>query len=124
MSRSLPENAVAVLAGRFEAQEILQHLSAAFWLHGRDDHTALFLLNKAHENFAALADAMGYTIMPKAATKPRRIIAERDQLGSFVGWRAHCDDLGADTSPYGYGPTEAEAIDDLQRQLDEMEAAA
>jgi hypothetical protein len=38
-------------------------------------------------------------------------------------WEAWDDDLGADSSPYGYGPTEAEAIADLERQLEEMESA-
>ena len=36
-------------------------------------------------------------------------------------WTAHDDRLGADASPYGYGATEAEAIEDLKRQLEEME---
>ena len=36
-------------------------------------------------------------------------------------WRAWSDDLGADSSPYGEGPTEAEAIADLKRQLEEQE---
>lgn len=35
-------------------------------------------------------------------------------------WRAWDDDLGADTSPYGQGATEQEAIDDLVEQLEDM----
>ena len=35
-------------------------------------------------------------------------------------WIAYDDDLGADTSPYGQGATEQEAIDDLMAQLEEM----
>ena len=36
-------------------------------------------------------------------------------------WIAYDDDLGADTSPYGQGATEQEAIDDLMAQLEETE---
>ena len=36
-------------------------------------------------------------------------------------WRAWSDDLGADDSPYGQGATEAEAIADLEAQLEELE---
>ena len=36
-------------------------------------------------------------------------------------WTAYDDRLGADASPYGYGATEAEAVDDLKRQLEELE---
>lgn len=36
-------------------------------------------------------------------------------------WRAYDDRLGADCSPYGQGKTEAEAIDDLLAQLEDME---
>ena len=117
MIRNLPKDAVSILAGRHEAGEIAAALNAAFWLHGRDEHTAMFLFCKAHEEFFKLAEAMGYAITPKEA-KPHRVFTERDQLGSSV-WRAHCDDLGADTSPYGYGATEAEAIADLERLLEE-----
>jgi hypothetical protein len=36
-------------------------------------------------------------------------------------WRAWLDDLGADCSPYGEGPTAQDAIDDLLRQVEETE---
>ena len=36
-------------------------------------------------------------------------------------WIAYDDRLGADTSPYGQGETEADAISDLMDQLEEME---
>jgi hypothetical protein len=35
-------------------------------------------------------------------------------------WRAWSDSLGADTSPYGEGATEQEAIDDLLSKLEDM----
>ena len=63
---TLPADAVAVLAGRHDAASLAEHLSAAYWLHGRDDGTALYLLREAHKHLADLADAMGYTITPKA----------------------------------------------------------
>jgi hypothetical protein len=34
---------------------------------------------------------------------------------------AYSDDLGADCSPYGIGPDAASAIEDLTRQLEELE---
>jgi len=36
-------------------------------------------------------------------------------------WIAYDDRLGADTSPYGQGATEQDAIDDLMAQLEDME---
>ena len=36
-------------------------------------------------------------------------------------WIAYDDDLGADTSPYGQGATEQEAVDDLMAQLENVE---
>ena len=36
-------------------------------------------------------------------------------------WIAYDDNLGADTSPYGTGATEAEAVDDLKQQLEDTE---
>ena len=63
---SLPAEAIAVLAGRSNARELAEHLTAAYWMHGRNDGTALYLLREAHSDLAKLADAMGYTITPKA----------------------------------------------------------
>ena len=34
-------------------------------------------------------------------------------------WIAYDDNLGADTSPYGRGATEQEAIDDLMAQMED-----
>lgn len=53
-----------------------------------------------------------------------RIVTSRVDMCGYTIWQAWSDDLGADTSPIGDGPTEADAIDDLQWQLDEMEAKA
>lgn len=64
---TLPTDPVSVLAGRHEAAMIAAELNAAFWLHGRDNGTALFLLNEAHMHLAQVAKAMGYTITPIAA---------------------------------------------------------
>lgn len=117
MIPNLPKNAVDLLAGIGRGEEIAKALHTAYWMHSRDNLTALHHWNWVHQQFAELAEALGYAITQKEA-KPRRIISERDQLGASV-WRAYCDDLGADTSPYGYGTTEAEAIEDLQRLLEE-----
>jgi hypothetical protein len=53
-----------------------------------------------------------------------RIITSRIDLGGFTIWRAWDDRLGADTSPIGDGPTEADAIDDLMWQLNDFEKVA
>ena len=67
MSRAIPQNASDILAGCHHADLIGKDLHAAYWLHGRSDDSALFLLNKAHESLAALATAMGYSITPLVA---------------------------------------------------------
>ena len=66
MTRDLPENPVELLNGRHEADRISENLHAAFWMHGDNGDTALFLLNAAHREFAALAAKMGYTLTPIA----------------------------------------------------------
>ena len=68
MTRTLPANAIALLAGRSHADAINVALNVAYWMHGRDDHCALHQLNWAHDQFAELALAMGYTITPIAAS--------------------------------------------------------
>jgi hypothetical protein len=52
-----------------------------------------------------------------------RIVTSKIDAGGFVIWQAWDDRLGADASPIGDGPTEADAIDDLMWMLEEMEAA-
>ena len=68
MTRTLPTDAIDLLAGRSYADEINVALNVAYWLHGRDDYCALHHLNRAHDQFAELALAMGYTITPIAAS--------------------------------------------------------
>ena len=53
-----------------------------------------------------------------------RIITSRIDLGGFTIWQAWDDRLGADTSPIGDGPTEADAIDDLLWQMNDKEKSA
>jgi len=53
-----------------------------------------------------------------------RIVTSKIDAGGFVIWQAWDDRLGADASPIGDGPTEADAIDDLQWQIDDLEKAA
>lgn len=64
---TLPTVATDILDGRGAANQIAADLNAAYWMHGRDNATALFLLRAAHDAFANLADALGYTIAPKEA---------------------------------------------------------
>jgi hypothetical protein len=75
MIRALPENPVELLNGRHEADRISANLNTAFWMHGRDDDTARFLLYEAHKEFAALAEALGYAITPIDAPSTSEVAA-------------------------------------------------
>ena len=55
-------------------------------------------------------------------TAAPRIVTSRDYLGPYLVWEAWDDRLGADTSPIGRGATEAEAIEDFNRQIEEAAA--
>ena len=63
---SLPAEGITVGAAQTHADGVTDSLLAAYWLQGRDDVAALLLLRRAHSSLAKLADAMGYTITPKA----------------------------------------------------------
>lgn len=67
MTRQLPATAIELLDARGGGREIDESLILAYWLFDREDSTALFHFNKAHEQFAKLAAEMGYTIAPKEA---------------------------------------------------------
>jgi hypothetical protein len=122
MSRptTLPETSVEILTGRNEARNLAESLTVAYWLHERDNDTALFMLHAAHDDLHELAEAMGYTLTPKVAeaSEAPRIVTSHN---GYV-WRAWDDRLGADASPYGQGTTEQEAVEDLLRQLEEQAA--
>jgi hypothetical protein len=60
--RKLPENSIHLLDGRYEASEIEQACTLAFWLAGHSKETALFHLNVVHRQFAELAARLGYDI--------------------------------------------------------------
>lgn len=62
---TLPAEGIAVGTAQAHAAGVTENLHAAYWLQGRDDVAALFLLQRAHSSLAKLADAMGYTITPK-----------------------------------------------------------
>ena len=63
---SLPAEDIAVGVAQVHADGVTENLIAAYWLQGRADVAALLLLRRAHSSLAKLADAMGYTITPKA----------------------------------------------------------
>lgn len=63
---SLPAEGIVVGTAQAHADGVTDSLLAAYWLQGRDDVAALLLLRRAHSSLAKLADAMGYTITPKA----------------------------------------------------------
>jgi len=65
VSRKLPKNNSDMLNGRHHAARIVEHCVVAFWMHGRDNGTALHHLEHIHSEFAALADALGYDIIER-----------------------------------------------------------
>ena len=67
MTRQLPATAAELLAAKGDGVAIDESLILAYWLFYRDGSAALFHFIKAHEQFAKLADALGYTIAPKEA---------------------------------------------------------
>ena len=64
---ALPATSVEMLAGRHEAQQIVEAVSAAFWMFAQDQDTALFLLQRVHADFAELAKALGYDVTRRNA---------------------------------------------------------
>ncbi len=62
----LPEIATDVLAGRTKARDISEALHTAYWLHGRSESTALYMLTEAHKSLHELAAEMGYRLTPLA----------------------------------------------------------
>lgn len=70
---TLPTSAIDILAGRHEAAAVAEKLSVAYWLHGRADDTALFMIHKAHEEFVKLAEALGYNVALKPVEKPEHM---------------------------------------------------
>lgn len=71
----LPKNAVEILSGKTAAHHVTENIAAAYWMHGRDNDTALFLWNNVHTDFAQLADALGYTITRKEAAQSEEVAA-------------------------------------------------
>jgi hypothetical protein len=65
MDIKLPEDKIKVLDGHHPAGQVAENLIVAYWLHTRDDSTALYHLKAAHESMRKLADALGYTLTPK-----------------------------------------------------------
>lgn len=67
MTHQLPATAIELLAAKGGGSAIDESLILAYWMFDRSDSTALFHFIKAHEQFAKMADALGYTIAPKEA---------------------------------------------------------
>jgi hypothetical protein len=65
MNIKLPEVQTDLLDGHHPAGQIAESLIVAYWLHNRDNSTALYHLKAAHESMHRLADALGYTLTPK-----------------------------------------------------------
>lgn len=91
---TLPAEAKDMLAGGYEIGRMFQDIQAAYWLHGRDNSSALYLLRHVHETFEAVADALGYTITPKGqpetdATRLRDFIADFAATEFTLAPRSH-----------------------------------
>lgn len=71
----LPKNAVDILSGKTSAHHMAESIAAAYWLHGRDNDTALFLWKNVHTEFAQVADALGYTIARKEVANAEEVAA-------------------------------------------------
>lgn len=65
MNIKLPEVQTDLLKGHHPAQMIAEKSVIAYWMHGRDDDTALYHYKSVHEYLHELADALGYTLTPK-----------------------------------------------------------
>lgn len=80
MTISLPHDKTDLCAARFHAAAAAEHLFAAYWAAGRDDDTARYLLTHAHEQFAKLAEVLGYSVTrtagDTAAHRTRQMNAE------------------------------------------------
>ena len=113
---TLPPVATDILEGRGAAIQITSDLNAAYWMYGQNNSTALFLLEKAHDAFAHLADALGYTITPKVTPKvtPESLRAEHSTI---------CEAMNRGTWP----GSEADAlarINAIPAEIAKLEAAA
>lgn len=79
MTIKLPTQATDMLKGRHQAELIAGATNAAYWMHGRDNHTALYLLKQVHSYFREMADALGYDVTPRleaAQSAPLTIIED------------------------------------------------
>ena len=77
MTIALPIDSSDCLAGHGAAQILAERAVCAFWLHSRDKHAALFMINEVHIEFAKLADALGYDVTRRepAADTPSDVAA-------------------------------------------------
>jgi hypothetical protein len=62
----LPYDKTELCAAGTYAGNVADRFNAAYWLADRDNETAKYLLRLAHDDFAKLAQAMGYAITPVA----------------------------------------------------------
>lgn len=78
----LPLDKTELVSAGTYAGNAAERLNAAYWLAGRDNETAKYLLRLAHDDFAKLAKAMGCAITPvvvvgeAAAHRARQMNAE------------------------------------------------
>lgn len=88
MTINLPSDKTDLCTARYHAASAAEHLFAAYWMAGRDGDTARYLLTHAHEQFARLAEVLGYTVTrvdgDAAAHRARQMNAELPEATSDI----------------------------------------
>jgi len=101
---TLPDNAADLVTCRSYAQSLASHLSAAYWMIGRDDGTAAFLVAQARDDFAKIAAAMGYTIARKG-----------DPQAAIAALKARWDGVCSAMNRGSWTGSEADALAEIER---------
>lgn len=110
----LPAEAVAVLAGRATAFQIGETLHSAYWLHGRDQGTATYLLNEAHAALHRMAREMGYSLTPLAT------VADTERADRITALKVEWEKVCGAMNEGWYHGTEAEALAEIDRIKSEI----
>lgn len=72
MTISFPHDETDLCVARYHAASAAEHLFAAYWSACRDDDIARYLLTQAHEQFAKMAEILGYTVTRTAGDAAAR----------------------------------------------------
>lgn len=89
MTFQLPQDLTDLVRADAHAQSVADALNVVYWTAGSDVGLAEFMLRRAHERFAELAEALGYTVTrapdgDAAAARARQMNAELPQAARDV----------------------------------------